>query len=681
MVVWNYEGIEFYVPFHPNENYRPVYRVWNGEDHLYTTSNSELLPGGCWREGTAFYVGISQLPGHVPLYRLYDEEGGDHFYCISSSEKEQAIELLGFRDEGILGYVLPGHLPFAPDGFRPVFRSFHAVICDHFYTANCRECIKAVSPDELLGDRTWKYESDVGFISTKKEDDDFIPVYRAWNGNDHFYTNSYREYSGLPNKYYREGIAFYLSKSERSGQTISKGKREFFKYIPLFRLYNGSWDDHFYCTSVNERDNAIQNIGFVDEGILGYVRTSLPNPSSGFRPLYRFFNGKIADHFYTMECREILVIRSKLVVELYASQEKPEKPSIMLTGTYFRFKNCNEWTVDIYVRKPIPFTDTGEYGEEEHYGVILPNLTGAVFVPGGKKWIIRMTIDFFGESTIYGPCEKIGCESRLEWPDEVEPLGYCSSQNGLLYSPPLKESLRRFDEKEQKFIIPPEILPKLIEMDENQRLRIYSRINDQNVYLKRIKKYIDYRRSIQEQEKEFKIVNCAEGLGLFDQECKGYPVIDKQVLYEGKQSCKAIDMCGIQAHAGYYMIGSGGKEFEFDIDEYPILYLTMKAEKDTDTCLLLVVHDKKPRDFMRRFIVVGKTREGNRSCVSVGVVGKDDFFTIKDDNKWQDYTYDLRKLRSDYPDAKTVRMVQFYSGKLCNGIPHTFHFSSLVFKK
>jgi hypothetical protein len=179
----------------------------------------------------------------------------------------------------------------------------------------------------------------------------------------------------------------------------------------------------------------------------------------------------------------------------------------------------------------------------------------------------------------------------------------------------------------------------------------------------------------------FVIANCAEGLGLFDQECKGkegngYPVIDKQVLYEGKPTCKAIDMCGIQAHAGYYMIGSGGKEFEFDIDEYPILYLTMKAEKDTDTCLLLVLHDKEPKGYMRGSIAVGKTPSGNCGCTLAK-----DYFTIKDDNEWHDYTYDLRKLRGDYPDAKTARMVQFYSGKLCNGIQHVFHFSSLVFKK
>ena len=183
--------------------------------------------------------------------------------------------------------------------------------------------------------------------------------------------------------------------------------------------------------------------------------------------------------------------------------------------------------------------------------------------------------------------------------------------------------------------------------------------------------------------KQCVIADCADGLGLFDQECKdkegkGYPVIDKQVLYEGKQTCKAIDMCSIQAHAGYYMIGSGGNEFKFEINDCPSLYLTMKAEKGTDTCLLLMVHDKKPRDYMRRFVAIGTTDSGKKHC---GVRPAEDCFTIKDDNKWHDYTYDLRKLREKCPDAETVRIVQFYSGKLCNGVQHAFHFSSLGFKK
>lgn len=40
---------------------------------------------------------------------------------------------------------------------------------------------------------------------------------------------------------------------------------------PLYRLYRSSNNDHFYTTSAVERDNAITNLEYVDEGIAGYV--------------------------------------------------------------------------------------------------------------------------------------------------------------------------------------------------------------------------------------------------------------------------------------------------------------------------------------------------------------------------------------------------------------------------
>ena len=41
--------------------------------------------------------------------------------------------------------------------------------------------------------------------------------------------------------------------------------------IPLYRLRNVPPDAHFYTTSAPERDNAVNNLGFADEGIAGYV--------------------------------------------------------------------------------------------------------------------------------------------------------------------------------------------------------------------------------------------------------------------------------------------------------------------------------------------------------------------------------------------------------------------------
>lgn len=170
------------------------------------------------------------------------------------------------------------------------------------------------------------------------------------------------------------------------------------------------------------------------------------------------------------------------------------------------------------------------------------------------------------------------------------------------------------------------------------------------------------------------VADCNEGLGRFDQESGDYPVIDNIELHNGKPTCKAIDVYSIQAHAGYYAIGTGGNEFEFDIDQYPILRFTMKAEKDTDTCLLIMVHDKEPHNHKRRFVTVAKTPKGNQGYYNIS----NDFITIQDDGQWHDYTYDLRRLREDYQNAETIRIVQFYSYKNYGGTSHAFHISSLV---
>jgi hypothetical protein len=44
---------------------------------------------------------------------------------------------------------------------------------------------------------------------------------------------------------------------------------------PLYRVYNAASDAHFYTTSAAERDNAVTNLGYSDEGITGYVWASL----------------------------------------------------------------------------------------------------------------------------------------------------------------------------------------------------------------------------------------------------------------------------------------------------------------------------------------------------------------------------------------------------------------------
>jgi hypothetical protein len=120
-----------------------------------------------------------------------------------------------------------------------------------------------------------------------------IPVFRAWNGSDHFYTTSHDEFDGLPAQYIREGIAFYVA----DDQTVPN-------HIPLFRLYSPGSDDHFYTTSESERDDA-QNSGYYSERLLGYVVSETQSPiPEGHVPLYRAWNPSIGDHFYTTNLEE-----------------------------------------------------------------------------------------------------------------------------------------------------------------------------------------------------------------------------------------------------------------------------------------------------------------------------------------------------------------------------------------
>jgi hypothetical protein len=172
-------------------------------------------------------------------------------------------------------------------------------------------------------------------------------------------------------------------------------------------------------------------------------------------------------------------------------------------------------------------------------------------------------------------------------------------------------------------------------------------------------------------------VKFSEGLGIFDQHY-GYPEIDEQEIYDGPTG-KVIDIQGIQAHAGCNFFVPEGKEFSFDIDECPYLYIEIKAEPGTSTCLFLLVHERK-HDWNRRFVVIGKTPKGEcrRHLMS-------NYFTIKDDNNWHEYVYDLRKIREEKdnnvyhqplcPDAGSIREIQFYAwtgtGK------HTFNFNCL----
>ncbi|KPK89479.1 MAG: hypothetical protein AMJ94_12040 [Deltaproteobacteria bacterium SM23_61] len=136
---------------------------------------------------------------------------------------------------------------------------------------------------------SWAYEGVQCYVAAKALANHH-PLYRSWNGSDHFYTSSKAEYDGLPNKYKREGIACYVATTKIPGHT------------ELYRLYKGKIDDHFYTTSSSEKNKAVSSYGYKYEGVVGYVATS---PSVDHSEFYRAWNPVIGDHFYTRNVKEI----------------------------------------------------------------------------------------------------------------------------------------------------------------------------------------------------------------------------------------------------------------------------------------------------------------------------------------------------------------------------------------
>jgi hypothetical protein len=96
-----------------------------------------IIQGTAWK---MFKIGTTNVPGTVPLYRLFS--GGDHLYTISGSEKSIIITN-GYADEGTVGYVYSQPGPDRIEVFRfyrpPGVGGSGPIPGEHFYTADTNE--------------------------------------------------------------------------------------------------------------------------------------------------------------------------------------------------------------------------------------------------------------------------------------------------------------------------------------------------------------------------------------------------------------------------------------------------------------------------------------------------------------------------------------------------------------
>ena len=128
-----------------------------------------------------------------------------------------------------------------------------------------------------------------------------IPIYRMYSPivQDHFYTTGYNEYStsAVNVGYQQEGILGYAYSSSQTGT------------VPIYRMYSPIAKDHFYTTNYNEYSTSAVKVGYQQEGILGYAYS---NSQTGTIPIYRMYSPIAKDHFYTTNYDEYSVTAVKV---------------------------------------------------------------------------------------------------------------------------------------------------------------------------------------------------------------------------------------------------------------------------------------------------------------------------------------------------------------------------------
>ena len=121
----------------------PFYRYWNGIDHFYTTNGKEIgttvagVKGhhGYISEGTQCNIYTQQVSGTHPLYRYFN--GREHLYTLDKNEIGTIVTgkkgKHGYKSEGVAGYCFA----IQKAGTIPLYRYYGNE--DHFYTTNTAE--------------------------------------------------------------------------------------------------------------------------------------------------------------------------------------------------------------------------------------------------------------------------------------------------------------------------------------------------------------------------------------------------------------------------------------------------------------------------------------------------------------------------------------------------------------
>jgi len=158
------------------------------------------------------------IPDWVPVYRAYNSQYVDHFYCTSEQHLLTAINN-GYNFEKVEGFLSLSPFVTQPSSdLKNVFRIFIGKHASHIYTSD-----PAVKDNLIIADTTNKYEGIIGY-GLGSTNGSYVKMFYTYKNNsnplliDYFYTTSdVEKNNSIQNGYEDRGFIVYLSLSGGQG--------------------------------------------------------------------------------------------------------------------------------------------------------------------------------------------------------------------------------------------------------------------------------------------------------------------------------------------------------------------------------------------------------------------------------------------------------------------------------
>lgn len=281
---WRYEGVAFYAASKSSSGLVPVYRLLEGNRHLYTADQgdrSHLTQNGWKEEGVAFYAAPPQ-PNNNTSYHIYSlyRVSDNMRYITASEDKDKNLKNLGYTSGTGNFRSLSKFIPFQnqSDNLLNIHRLSSST--NNLYTLSLSEADSAIS----IG---YNYN---GIATRTSNNSSGTAVYRMQSNGVHIYTSSANERDHIVKTYgYKyEGTAFYIDAEK-----------------DIFRLRNSKTGQYLLLDSVEKlmSTSNLNNWNF---------ETALNDkPSEATRPVYRLLNTSNGRHLYTVNLNEAAGIVNK----------------------------------------------------------------------------------------------------------------------------------------------------------------------------------------------------------------------------------------------------------------------------------------------------------------------------------------------------------------------------------